>query len=358
MKIRLLHIFVFIAFVQSNAQILKYSNEFLAIGVGAKQLAMGNAAVACSDDVTTAYWNPAGLINQKSKIQIGLMHSDYFAGIAKYDYGALSLKLDSTSVGAISLIRFGVDNIPNTTQLVDANGNVDYDKISKFNATDFAAILSYSKKIQKLKGIQVGSNVKIIRRRLGDFANSWGFGIDVGINHQLNKDWKVAVVGKDITGTFNAWSYTLDENTKNVFALTGNEIPKNNIEVTVPRIVGGITNKKVFWKNKIQVISEFDLTSTFDGKRNTLIKTNVLSIDPSLGIEVAYINLIFVRFGLNNYQIYTNNYNQKIKTIQPNMGIGIKYRAIAINYAFTNMGNVSIAPYSHVFSLNLDLNKK
>ena len=353
-----LHIIFLFAVIFSNAQILKYSNEFLAIGVGAKQLSMGNAAVASSDDVTSAYWNPAGLINQKSKIQIGLMHSDYFAGIAKYDYGALALRLDSNSVGAISLIRFGVDNIPNTTQLVDANGNVDYDKISKFNATDFAAILSYSKKIYKLKGIQVGSNVKIIRRRIGDFANSWGFGIDLGINHAITKDWKIAVVGKDITGTFNAWSYTLDENTKNAFALTGNEIPQNNVELTVPRIIGGISNKKSFWKNKIQLISEVDLTTTFDGKRNTLIKTNLLSIDPSLGIEIGYVNLIFLRFGLNNYQIYTNNYNQKIKTIQPNMGVGIKYKAVALNYAFTNMGNISIAPYSHVFSLNLDLNKK
>jgi hypothetical protein len=354
----ILHILLFFVVFVSNAQILKYSNEFLAIGVGAKQLAMGNAAVASSDDVTSAYWNPAGLINLKSKIQFGIMHSDYFAGIAKYDYGALALRIDSNSVGAISLIRFGVDNIPNTTQLVDANGNVDYDKISKFNATDFAAILSYSKKIEKLKGIQIGSSVKIIRRKLGDFANSWGFGIDVGINHQLSKDWKLAIVGKDITGTFNAWSYTLDENTKNVFALTGNEIPQNNVEVTVPRLISGISNKKVFWKNKLQLVSEFDFTTTFDGKRNTLIKTNFLSIDPALGIELGYINLIFLRFGINNYQTYTNNYNQKIKTIQPNMGVGIKYKAIALNYAFTNMGNASIAPYSHIFSLNLDLNKK
>ena len=358
MKKKIVHILFLLVFVNSKAQILKYSNEFLAIGVGAKQLSMGNAAVASSDDVTSAYWNPAGLINLKPKIQFGIMHSDYFAGIAKYDYGALALRLDSNSVGAISLIRFGVDNIPNTTQLVDANGNVDYDKISKFNATDFAAILSYSKKVQKLKGIQIGSNVKIIRRKLGEFANSWGFGIDVGINHQLSKDWKFALVGKDITGTFNAWSYTLDENTKNVFALTGNDIPQNNVEVTVPRLIAGISNKKVFWKNKIQVISEFDLTSTFDGKRNTLIKTNFMSIDPTFGFEIGYVNLIFLRFGFNNYQTYTNNYNQKIKTIQPNMGVGIKYKAIALNYAFTNMGNVSIAPYSHVFSLNLDLNKK
>ena len=72
------------------------------------------------------------MLHLKSNLQLGLMHSEYFAGIAKYDYGAIASRLDSQSVGALSIVRFGVDNIPNTTQLVDANGNVDYDKISTF----------------------------------------------------------------------------------------------------------------------------------------------------------------------------------------------------------------------------------
>lgn len=340
-----------------KAQVLKYSNEFLAIGVGAKQLAMGNAVIANTDDVTSAYWNPAGLLKLKSKIQIGLMHSEYFAGIAKYDYGALAFRFDSLSAGAISLIRFGVDDIPNTLQLIDANGNVNYDNISKFNATDFAAIVSYSKKIPKLKGIDIGGSVKIVRRKIGDFANSWGFGIDVGLNYQLSKNWKFSFVGRDITGTFNAWSYSLDENTKKVFALTNNEIPNNNIEITAPRLITGISNIKKLWKEKIQLITELDFITTFDGKRNTLIKNNIFSIDPNIGIELGYIQMIFLRFGINNYQTYTDTYNRRIRTIQPNMGVGVKYKSVALNYAFTNLANVSIAPYSHIFSLNLDLNK-
>ena len=358
MKKIVLHIFLLLSALDLKSQILKYSNEFLAIGVGAKQLAMGNASIANSEDVTAAYWNPAGLVKLKSKIQFGLMHSEYFAGIAKYDYGAIGIKFDSLSAGAISLIRFGVDDIPNTTQLIDANGNVNYDKISKFNATDFATIISYSKKLPKLKGIDIGGSVKIVRRKIGDFANSWGFGIDAGLNYELTKNWKFSIVGRDITGTFNAWTYTLDENTKNVFALTGNDIPRNNVEVTVPRLISGISNSKLFWKNKIQLITELDLTATFDGKRNTLIKSNLLSIDPSIGIELSYIRLIYLRFGINNYQTNKDIYYRISRTIQPNMGIGIKYRSISLNYALTNLGNVSISPYSHIFSLNLDLNKK
>jgi hypothetical protein len=40
----------------------KYSNEFLAIGVGADAYGMGNAVVASADGVSAAYWNPAGLV--------------------------------------------------------------------------------------------------------------------------------------------------------------------------------------------------------------------------------------------------------------------------------------------------------
>ena len=61
----------------------KYSNEFLNIGVGARALGMSNVQTASVNDVTSAYWNPAGLLNMKSKYEVALMHSEYFAGIAR-----------------------------------------------------------------------------------------------------------------------------------------------------------------------------------------------------------------------------------------------------------------------------------
>jgi hypothetical protein len=58
----------------------KYSNEFLAIGVGARALGMGYANVAAVNDVTSGYWNPAGLLGVQGDIQVGAMHSEYFRG--------------------------------------------------------------------------------------------------------------------------------------------------------------------------------------------------------------------------------------------------------------------------------------
>jgi hypothetical protein len=97
----------------------KYSNEFLAVGVGARALGMGNAYTAAVNDVTSGYWNPAGILGVKGDLQVGLMHSEYFAGIAKYDYIGLAKPIDSVSTIGFSFIRFGIDNIPNTIDLID-----------------------------------------------------------------------------------------------------------------------------------------------------------------------------------------------------------------------------------------------
>src|ERR1700746_1582416 len=83
-------------------QIAKYSNEFLNVGVSARAMAMANANVASVNDVTAGYWNPSGLLYQQSNLQLGLMHAEYFAGIAKYDFIGASKRIDSNSVAGIS----------------------------------------------------------------------------------------------------------------------------------------------------------------------------------------------------------------------------------------------------------------
>ena len=132
----------------------KYSNEFLNIGVDAAALGMANAVVASSGDVHSGYWNPAGLLSLEDQ-QMGLMHASYFANIANYDYAAFAMPLDQDRAIGISLIRFGVDNILNTTQLIDSQGNINYDNITLFSAADYALTFSFAKRLQ-LSGIEVG----------------------------------------------------------------------------------------------------------------------------------------------------------------------------------------------------------
>jgi hypothetical protein len=337
------------------AQTRKYSNEFLSIGVGARALGMSNSYITSVNDVTAGYWNPAGLASMGNQHQFALMHSEYFAGIAKYDYGAFATRLDSTSVIAASVLRFGVDDIPNTTQLIDANGNLNYDRITQFSAVDFAFIVSYAKTL-KIPGLRLGANAKVIRRRVGSFANAWGFGVDAGVQYDLKK-WKFAAMARDVTSTFTAWSYNLSDETKQVFLSTGNEIPENSVEVTVPKLLLGVARKFDF-SPKISLLAESNLDATFDGKRNVLIRSKAVSLDPHIGLELGYMNMLFVRAGIGNYQSYTDALHKKITTIQPNIGVGVRIKSFYLDYAFTNFGNQSVGLYSNVFSIKVDINKK
>jgi hypothetical protein len=338
-----------------NSLAPKYSNEFLQVGVGAKALGLSNSVVAGVNDVTASYWNPAGLTDVKTWVQGALMHSEYFAGIAKYDYLGVAYPIDSMSTIGFTAIRFGVDDIPNTTQLIDAEGNIDYDRITTFTAADYGFLFSYARKM-KIPGLSIGGTFKLIYRKVGNFAHSWGFGLDFGIKYRLGKNWRFGLVARDITSTFNAWVFTLDDQTKQVFQSTGNVIPQNGLELTLPRFIMAAQGKFELGKG-FNIMSEIDLDFTTDGRRNVLIRTAPISIDPHIGLQVGFKSFVSVRCGFGNFQ-YIKDFNNKEKiTFQPNVGIGVHFKGVYIDYAFTDIGNQSVALYSNVISLKFDLKK-
>jgi hypothetical protein len=333
----------------------KYSNEFLAIGVGARALGMGSAYTSVVNDVTAGYWNPAGLLGVKGDLQVGVMHSEYFAGIAKYDYIGIAKPIDSLSTIGFTFIRFGIDNIPNTIDLIDPSGNIDYDRITSFSTADHAFIITYARKMS-VPGLRIGGNAKVIYRSVGQFGQAWGFGLDGGVQYDRDR-WRFSAVARDVTGTFNAWSYTLDQRTVDVFQQTNNEIPENSVEVTLPRMMLGVARQFRFGE-KFDLLATVDLENTFDGRRNTLIQSNRWSADPRVGIELGYANILFIRTGLSYFQYVTDLSDTRQLSMQPNIGLGLKIKNVWLDYALTDIGDNSVALYSNVFSLKFDLFKK
>ncbi len=334
----------------------KYSNEFLQIGVGADALALGNSVVAQTDNVSSAYWNPAGLVQVDKWLEVSLMHSEYFAGIAKYDYLGLAHSIDDKSTLAFSFIRFAVDDIPNTTQLIDNNGNIDYDRITTFTAADYAFMLSYARKT-KFEGLTMGGTFKVIYRKVGSFAKSWGFGLDAGLQYKTKNNYQFGLVARDLTSTFNAWVFTLDQETKEVFLATGNALPQNGLELTLPRFIFAAYKKFDLGKKGFYTSAEIDFDLTTDGRRNTLLKSNIFSLDPHLGIQVGFKNFVSIRGGISNIQYVQDFDDSKSLNIQPNIGIGLNFKNFYLDYAFTDIGDASVALYSHVISLRIKLNK-
>jgi hypothetical protein len=331
----------------------KYSNEFLSIGVGARAHGLSNAQVGVANDVTAGYWNPAGLLHINTKYEASLMHAEYFAGIANYDYAGLAYQLDTNTALGATFIRFGVDNIADTRFLL-SNGVIDYSRIQTFSIADYALILSFAKRNLLFKRFNAGINFKIIHRTVGSFGNAWGFGLDGGAQYHQN-GWMFGLMARDVTSTFNAWTFNTSEFAQ-VFAQTGNQIPESSIELTLPKWIFGMGKNFKLFDEKLSILPVADFEMTFDGARNTALRSRVISIDPRAGLELGYGNMVFVRVGVGNIQQIKDFDGSSTWQYQPNFGVGFRYKKFQIDYALTDLGNQSEALYSNIFSLKLGIN--
>ena len=356
----LLSVLAILSCIATQAQFRKYSNEFLNIGAGARGLAMGGAQVASVNDGTAGYWNPAGLVGVHDYPQVNLMHAEYFAGIGKYDYASIAFPSSNKKrTIAITGLRFAVDDIMNTLFLVEPDGSLNYNNIQAFSSADYAFLFSYGQRLKNTenKKINLGFNAKVIHRSVGKFAKAWGFGLDAGLQVQ-GKKWRFGISARDITTTFNMWSFSFTEKEKEVLYLTNNDIPVKSTESTAPRLVLGAAREFKLGK-KSSLLAEANIDVTFDGQRNTLISADPVSADPKLGLELNINNVFYLRGGINNFQRALSDgdtLNQKkVWIFQPGGGAGFKIGNVTIDYAFTNLANQSNPLFTHVFSLRLDM---
>ena len=142
-KVAILYFFLILCSESLYAQ-LKYSNDFLQIVAGARSFSLSKSVVASVDGPSSIYWNPSSLVEmQESSLEI--MHAAYFGGIANYDQISYVSKYEDGAAYGFMIIRLGIDDIMNTINLVDNNGNTDYDRITLFSVADYACLFSYAK---------------------------------------------------------------------------------------------------------------------------------------------------------------------------------------------------------------------
>ncbi len=289
-------------FAQGNGS--KYAGEFLAIGVGGRALGMGSAYVALVNDITAGYWNPA-LLSKINYPQLSLMHDARFGNLLNYNYGAIAIPLGKNQSIGLSVIVNGIDDIPDTRQAAIYYGNelrIDPDKVTYFNANDYAFLLTYSKK-QNDK-FSYGANFKVIRRTLGDAGDAWGLGFDLGVFYNPYKNLLLGANVQDITTTYVAWSTGKKENISPTLKLGSAYI------LDVPSIKGTIT-------------PAVDFDVRFENRRTASnFNLGPVSFDFHGGLEYTYDRLVSIRGGYNEIGDLT-------------IGAGIKLPKIDIDYSFT-----------------------
>ena len=344
--------FVFLCATNFRAQDLnpKYANEYLNMGVGADALGMGSAVVGQTSGVLAGVWNPAGLSQQVQQTEIAGMHAAYFGGIAAQDYIGVSRKLNGNNVVSLNMLRLGIDNIYNTTQLIDNNGNIDYSQLQQFNAADYAFIGSLARPT-RVKNLTMGFSAKILYRHLGDFAKAVGFGLDAGLQYKPTNNLSFGLMLRDATSTFSAWTYNLSPEMQATLLETNNALPQNGIEQMLPRIVLGVAGKLPLKNEKYELGGQLNAEITTDGPRNTLLAGNVFSLDPKAGLYLNYDRKLILRTGVSQFQYFLDFDQNKKLGLQPHLGAGVVLQNWTIDYAFTRLGLGGEGYFTHLFSL-------
>jgi hypothetical protein len=197
----------------------------------------------------------------------------------------------------------------------------------------------------------VGANAKIIYRNVGDYANAWGFGIDAGAQYERN-NWRVGLMARDITTTFNAWAINTEKFQPTQDTL--DFIPKNSTEVTLPRFVLGVS-RSFKLPGQLTALLATDLEITTDGKRNTPIASNFVSIAPHVGAEIGYRDLFFLRGGATNVQKIQAFSGKEEWKVQPTLGIGVALSGLRLDLALSRLAIERLGQNSQANSVMVSL---
>ncbi len=103
---------------------------------------------------------------------------------------------------------------------------------------------------------------------------------------------------------------------------------------------------------------EVNADITFDGQRNVVGTSKYVNIDPKIGLELGYKDIVFLRSGVMNIQREKDFDGNKKYTYMPTVGAGININTFSIDYALSNFGSSSSLPYSNVISLRLGIFRK
>ncbi len=312
----------------SNAQSINKtgttSAQFLKIGVGPRAIGMGTAFTATADDLSSIYWNPAGLANNFSS-EAMFNHTNWFADIG-FDFAAVSTHMDGVgTIGAFASILSIDEMIVRTIERPEGTGEM-------FKSGAMSLGISFARYLTD--NFSIGMNAKYIREYIWN-STAQGFAIDIGTIYKIN-----------ILNEFRIAASISNFGTK--MKLDGRDI------LLLQRIGGAdgdLLNTKV-------ELDEFDLPLMFRvGVAADLIKnsdsrltTAIDAVHPNdhtefvnLGAEYSWKEIIFVRGGYKS--LFELNTEEGLTA-----GLGLKYRILGsfqviVDYAYQDFGRLESVHY-------------
>ncbi|WP_263792532.1 hypothetical protein [Salinibacter sp.] len=358
-------------------RLAKYGAEFLAGGVDARALGMGGAYVGLADEVSAGYWNPAGL-HGLSYPEIGYMHVERFAGAVSFDYGGVAMPVTARSTVGVSVFRSGVNDIVNTLAAWNPDRGQplpDYEsRITRFSAADWAVFVSYSRAVGER--LSVGVNFKGIHRSIGDFANAWGYSMDVAARYRAGP-YRLGVVVRDVTTMLQSWSVNpgafevncinpideqpfdaclnedgtlIENNAARYQAVFDQRIPQGGTALVLPvaRLGSGAA-----WPvgDGHTLTVGLDVDVAVDGRRAFVPNIGDVSFRPRLGMAYRYAGVVELRGGVQRLQV-----GDPIGVeLTPSVGAGLDLEQVSVDFSFGDFAGLVADDLGYSYRLSAQL---
>ena len=184
--------------------------QFLKIQVGSRAIGMGGAYVAMTNDLSSIYWNPAGLAQINGRGGVSFVHTNWLAD-TDFNFAAVALNTGAFGTIGISITSLSMPEMKVRNEFEpEGTGEL-------FSAGDMALGLSYARFITDR--FSFGFNAKYIRSQIWHMTSST-VAFDVGLIFHTNADWltlgisvsnfgpKMQFSGKDV---FINYDYNEDE---------------------------------------------------------------------------------------------------------------------------------------------------
>jgi len=275
------------------------SAQFLLLGAGARNVAMGQSGVVGSQSSSDMYWNPATLTQVETK-QATLMHASWLADTS-YEWASYAQPLKGGSIGlAVQYLNYGSIKSYDTTGL--ATGEL--------NPNAMAVSVGYAKNINTK--LAVGASAKYISSKLNNSATAMA--IDAGLVYAILPD--KAKVGLSVANLGTKLKYLEDEE----------NLPQN-----------------------IKLGGNYNITKNL----NTILDFNMPTYaDAYFGIGAEYMIVAIANTQLAFRAGYNSQNTNTKGTTNLSAGFGISYKNYSFDYAFLpygDIGNANLISFSVKF---------
>jgi Type IX secretion system protein PorV len=315
------------AFAGGFSKVGTAAAQFLKIGVGARAMALGGTFTSIANDVSTIYWNPAGITNINS-VSIGFTHSQWFADIT-HDFAGISIPISSSDYIAIQATTLNTGEQEVTTIAQPDGAGVFYE------VRDLAFGVSYGRQLSDR--FSVGVSAKYVMQSLYNVEAS---SITFDIGSYLRTGFHNMIIGMAISnfgGDMKLEGRDLITITDLNEDVSGNYNPDARLTTQnypLPLIFRvGVSMDFVGGLDPIINSESSRFTLAFEG---THLNDNNERLN--IGGEFAWTETVFARAG------YKINYDQEEYTFGAGLKVPLGNQIIVFDYAFiqfNDLGNVS-----------------